>query len=81
MQTEQDKTKSFLKGLSDAHREDIKRNLENIEPYPGHENYRISELSRAVMAEQVSEKMKEIFDIMKLDYRNDPNLKDTQISK
>lgn len=77
MLTKQDVTKATLKGMSDDQINDSRRDLDKIESFPGHENVPMTLESRAVMALDVSEKMKDIFDIMKLDYKNDPNLKDT----
>ncbi len=77
MLTEQDKTKKILREKSDDQLNDIRRDLNEIEAYAGHENKEINAEKRAVISLDVSEKMKEIFDIMKLDYKNDPNLKDT----
>lgn len=77
MLTKQDETKNILKNLTVDDRVQIENELTQIESYPGHENRAIDARGRAVMADQVSEKMKEIFDILKLDYKNDPNLKDT----
>jgi len=77
MLTEQDKTKKILRELSDDQKNDIKRDLLKIDPFAGHENTYMNSTMRAVMAEQVSEHMQSIFDIMKLDYKTDPNLKDT----
>ena len=77
MLTKQDETKKLLKEISADTYKGILSELSTIEPYAGHENKSIDAYKRAVMANEVSEKMKEIFDILKLDYRNDPNLKDT----
>lgn len=77
MLTKQDETKKILRELSDVEAANLRKLLAPIESYAGHENKSIDAKQRAVMAEDVSEKMKEIFDILKLDYQNDPNLKDT----
>lgn len=77
MLTEQDKTKKILKEMSTVEYVSIIESLSKIDSYAGHENTYIPEASRAVMADKVSVKMKEIFDILKLDYKTDPNLKDT----
>ena len=77
MLTKQDETKQILKSLTTEEIGEIEKTLASIEPYPGHENVSIDVKARAVMAHKVSQKMKEIFDILKLDYKNDPNLKDT----
>lgn len=77
MLTEQDKVKKIIKDMSPERQGEIVTDLMQIAPYPAHENVNISEEHRAVMTMQMAEKMKEIFDILKLDYRNDPNLKDT----
>jgi GTP cyclohydrolase I len=77
MLTKQDETKQVLRGLSEDQMNDIRRDLNEIESFSGHENVSMNVEKRAVMANDVSQKMKEIFDILKLDYKNDPNLKDT----
>ena len=77
MLTKQDITKDILKNMSDDQINDSRRDLDQIASFSGHENVPMTLESRAVMALDVSEKMKEIFDIMKLDHKNDPNLKDT----
>lgn len=77
MKTKQDITKSLLRDLSDDQINDIRRDLAQFPSFSGHENVLLTDKQRAVMSLDVSDKMKEVFDIMKLDYRNDPNLKDT----
>lgn len=77
MLTKQDETKKILRELTPEQYAKVVADLAKIDAYPGHENRAIDASGRAVMADQISEKMKEIFDILKLDYRNDPNLKDT----
>lgn len=81
MLTEQDKVKKILKTFTEdnnyTRKAAIAEDLKAIIPYPAHENRSITVEERAVMTEQVSEKLKEVFDIMKLDHLNDPNLKDT----
>ena len=77
MLTEQDKTKKALREMNETELKIVRNGLYGIEPYAGHENEPIDEKGRAIMALDASEKFKEIFDILKLDYENDPNLKDT----
>lgn len=77
MLTKQDEAKKILKNISDEKYNTIKQELAKIEPFAAHENNGLTAEQRAVMTKEASQKMKEIFDIMKLDYRNDPNLKDT----
>jgi len=77
MQTEQDKVKEILRNLEPNDKIMINADLKDIESFPAHENKELGVRYRAVMTEQVSEKLKEAFDLMKLDHRNDPNLKDT----
>lgn len=77
MKTKQDEVKHLLKNMSVEERKDAEYKLVQLNSYSGHENVHVPVHVRAVMTEQVSEKMKEIFDIMKLDYKVDPNLKDT----
>lgn len=77
MKTKQDEVKEVLRSFSDDQLNDRRRDLDEIVPFLGHENVVLNKELRAVMTLDVSEKMKEIFDIMKLDYKTDPNLKDT----
>lgn len=77
MLTKQDEIKKILETIDEDQYDNIKQELSNILPFAAHENESISAEQRAVMTKEVSHKMKEIFDIMKLDYKNDPNLTDT----
>jgi len=77
MQTEQDKIKEILNNLNNEEYNEINKQLDAIEPFLAHENKEISSQTRAVMTKEASEKFKEVFDILKLDYKTDPNLKDT----
>lgn len=77
MLTKQDETKNLLRTMTTEDERIARDRLHQIMPYSGHENVSINANQRAIMALDVSEKMKEIFDILKLDYLNDPNLKDT----
>ncbi len=77
MLTKQDVTKKILREMDPEHYDTIKSELDNILNYAGHENEYISEEGRAVMAKEASIKLKEIFDILKLDVKGDPNLIDT----
>ena len=77
MLTKQDETKKILNELSGPSYDKIADDLKKIPSFAGHENVAMDAEMRAVMANQVSQHMKSIFDIMKLDYNKDPNLKDT----
>ena len=76
MLTKQDEVKNILKTFTPEEMEKAVAELNKIAPYPAHANTYVSSLGRALMTKEVSEKMKEIFEIMKLDV-NDPNLVDT----
>lgn len=79
MQTEQDKINESLRNLTEEQYNSIKADLDSIPSYAGHLNYRMSVAHRAVMTKEASKKFKELFDVLKLDYVNDPNLKSTPI--
>lgn len=79
MQTEQDKINSVLDNLSDEQYKVVLEELKLIPSYAGHLNWSMSLDQRAVMTKEASLKFKELFDILKLDYVNDPNLKSTPI--
>ena len=75
--TKQDSIKRVLKGLSD---EDYNQNLNYLASIPSFhaaENIPLPEDARAVMTAEAAKKLEEFFDIIKLDYKNDENLKDT----
>lgn len=77
MQTRQDDIKSELKNMSD---EDYNQNvtyLGTIPSYQAAENVPLPKGARAVMTAEAAKKLEEFFDIIKLDYKNDENLKDT----
>lgn len=75
--TKQDNSKKILKNMSDDSYNQIVEFLKTIKPYAASECHPLPDEVRAVMTNLVAEKYKEIFDIMKLDYTNDENLKDT----
>lgn len=77
MVTKQDLSKKILKKLSDDDILRIKEELKNIPSYAASESVILTDEQRAVMTNQIAEKYKEIFDLAKLDYLNDENLKDT----
>jgi len=77
MNTEQDKVKKILRERDPGLLNEDEKELLKIDSFSAHENVYIPVEQRAVMTKQVSEKLMEAFDLMKLDYRNDPNLKDT----
>ena len=77
MATKQDLSKKILKKLSDDDILKIEKELENIPSYAASESVILTDEQRAVMTKQIAEKYKEIFNLAKLDYLNDENLKDT----
>lgn len=79
MKTEQDKINNIINTMSQEEYETVAAELALIPSFAGHENYTLTDRQRAVMTLQAAEKYKEIFDIYKLDYKNDPNLKSTPI--
>ena len=79
MQTEQDKINSTLKTLTGAEYAEILEELKAIPSFAGHLNHEMTVAQRAVITKEASLKFKELFDILKLDYTNDPNLKSTPI--
>lgn len=77
MNTQQDTIKKIIKNLSP---EEYQRELDllaEIPSFQASENVPMSEVTRAVMTNEAAKKLEEYFDIIKLDYRNDENLKDT----
>ena len=75
--TKQDNIKRILSGLSD---EEFNQNLNYLEKIPSFqaaECFSMPEEARAVMTLEASKKLEEFFDIIKLDYKKDENLKDT----
>ena len=79
MKTEQDKINNIINNMSQEEYDAVAAELALIPNFAGHENYTLTDKQRAVMTIQASEKYKELFDIYKLDYLNDPNLKSTPI--
>lgn len=78
MLTTQDLYKKTLANIIPDEYESIKNNFySEIPSFLANHNHAMSDNQRAVMTNEVSIKLQEIFDIMKLDFRNDPNLKDT----
>lgn len=77
MKTEQDKINDIINNMSQEEYDATVAELELIPSFAGHENYPLTDRQRAVMTMQAAEKYKELFDIWKLDYKNDPNLKST----
>lgn len=77
MQTEQDKIKQVFKKLSEEDIANITQELDDLKSFSAHENVELTAEQRAVMTYKAAEKTKELFDILKLDYKNDVNLKDT----
>lgn len=79
MQTEQDKINSVLKTISEEEYAQILEELKAIPSFAGHLNHELTLKQRAVMTKEASLQFKCIFDTLKLDYVNDPNLKSTPI--
>jgi GTP cyclohydrolase I len=77
MLTKQDEIKRELKKLSEVDEKRITNELLHIESFAGHENKALTVEQRAIMTKQVSVQFMKMFDTMKLDYKNDPNLIDT----
>ena len=77
MKTKQDIIKDILKRLTGDEINEIREELKEIKSFPGHMNHILTDRQRAVMTLDASEKFKEVFDILKLDYTTDANLLDT----
>lgn len=77
MNTKQDKTKQILKNMTDEEYNQILNWLSRIGAFQAAENVYMPEEARAVMTAEGAKKLEEFFDIIKLDYKNDENLKDT----
>ena len=75
--TKQDNTKRILDGMSDEDYNQTLIYLAGIPSFQAAESYALPEEARAVMTEEAATKLAEFFDILKLDYKNDENLKDT----
>ena len=75
--TKQDTIKKVLKGLSDEEYNQNLNYLSSIPSFHAAENMPLPESARAVMTAEAAKKLEEFFDIIKLDYKNDENLKDT----
>ena len=75
--TKQDLSKKILKNLKPSEIEDIQKELKNINPYFASESRVLTDSQRAVMTSNAAELFKQVFDELKLDYKNDENLKDT----
>jgi GTP cyclohydrolase I len=74
------KTVALLKTLSKQTKENILKNLELVKPLKSTDSIgQLSDEEKAVLIEQVSEKLKEIFKLMKFDIENDPHMKDTPL--
>lgn len=77
MQTKQDSIKLILKNMPDESYNQEVEFLKTIPSFQASENYSMPEETRAVMTDLAAKKLEEFFDIIKLDYKNDENLKDT----
>ena len=75
--TKQDNIKKIYKNLDEKEYTKCVKQLAAIPSFQAAENYPMTEEQRAVMTFGASKKLEEFFDIIKLDYRNDENLKDT----
>jgi len=77
MKTEQDKIKKIIREMTEEEYAENSVLLDEIQPFAAHENVQMDDKLRAVMTNKVKYLMQDIFDVMKLDFKNDPNLKDT----
>ena len=77
MNTKQDSIKQRIKNLTREAYNNCLKVLALIPSFQAAENYPMSEDVRAVMTVEAAKKLEEFFDIIKLDYKNDENLKDT----
>ena len=77
MNTKQDSIKKIIKGMSDESYNQEVEYLKTIPSFQAAENISLPEETRAVMTAEAAKKLEEFFDIIKLDYKNDENLKDT----
>lgn len=77
MNTKQDSIKKIIKSLSEEEYGQQLRWLNLIPPFQAAENVSMPESARAVMTAEAAKKLEEFFDIIKLDYKHDENLKDT----
>lgn len=75
--TKQDTSKKIFEELTKERVEEITKDLKEIPSYLASESHVLTESERAVMTQQASKKFEELFDILKLDYKNDENLKST----
>ena len=75
--TKQDNIKEILKSMPDESYNQEIVFLRELKPFEASSCVPLADTTRAVMTEQASKKFEELFDILKLDFRNDENLKDT----
>lgn len=75
--TKQDGIKKVLKGMTKEDYDYELRYLNKLSSFAACECVPLSLETKAVMTKEASKKMEEFFDILKLDYKNDENLKDT----
>lgn len=75
--TEQDNIKSILENASKKEISKARKELDAIEPFVGHGNKPMSDLARALMTQDAAENVKKLFKTLKIDFANDPNMKDT----
>lgn len=75
--TKQDGIKKVLRSMTKEDYDYELRYLNNLSSFAACECVPLSLETKAVMTKEASKKMEEFFDILKLDYKNDENLKDT----
>lgn len=75
--TEQDKSKEILVAIDEEKYQTILKELEAIPSFAAAECYPLTDEQRAVMTNEASKKLKEYFEILKLDFIKDENTKDT----
>lgn len=77
MKTQQDTIKKIIKGMSEEEYQKCLETLENIPLFQAAENWTMTEDLRAVMTAEAAKALEVFFDVIKLDYKRDENLKDT----
>ena len=77
MNTKQDSSKKILREMADESYNQELNFLKEIKPFAASACVPLPDTTRAVMIDQASKKLEELFDILKLDYKNDENLNDT----
>lgn len=75
--TKQDGIKKILRKMTQEDYENELRYLNRLPSFQANECIPMSMDTKAVMTKEAAKKMEEFFDILKLDYKSDENLKDT----